>query len=136
MVMQKSIGNATKATAVAAACAITWQTAIVQTPPSPSYDIDYVRNKDRLLPLENYSTSKQSTIKSNFVFLEDGLLPIIQSVYGKKIQEVDVERAPGDAIGYFYVYDEDKSFNENKIMLKRLQKKLREESLPYAALIG
>ena len=63
-------------------------------------------------------------------------MPIIQSVYGKKIQEVDVELAPGDAIGYFYVYDEDKSFNENKIMLKRLQKKLREESLPYAALIG
>lgn len=136
MVKQKGFGNATKATVVAAACAITWQSAIVQTPPSPSYDVDYVSNKDRLLALENSSASKQSTIKSNFVFLEDGLLPIIQSVYGKKIKGVDIERAPGDAIGYFYVYDEDKSFNDNKNMLKELQKKLREESLPYAALIG
>lgn len=120
----------------ATAFATSWHTTLVQMPPSEGYNWNCADNKEGTITFENYNTHKINTIKSDFVFSEDRLPSIIQSVYGRDFGKIDIERAPGDAIGYFYIYDEDKSFNDNKVLLKRLQKEIQKESLPYAALIG
>lgn len=106
----------------------------------PKSDYRWEIIQSSILNFQQSESNKSNTIKSELVSSVDKLSALVKNIYGNDYEErygkIEIHQEPGDAIGFFHVFADSKSFEEKKEMLALLKKEIKKESLPYAALLG
>lgn len=106
----------------------------------PKSDYRWEIVQSSTLSFQQSEANKSNTIKSELVPNIDKLSALVKNIYGNDYEErhgkIEIHQEPGDAIGFFHVFADSKSFEEKKEMLALLKKEIKKESLPYAALLG
>ena len=132
----KTLSSAGKLCTLAVA-AVNLQPVEIQMPKS-DYQWEFVQSST--LSFQQSESNKSNTIKSELVSSVDRLSALVKNIYGNDYEErygkIEIYQEPGDAIGFFHVFADSKSFEEKKKMLALLKKEIKKESLPYAALLG
>ncbi len=132
----KALSSAGKLCTLAMA-ATNLQPVTIQLPKS-DYRWEIVQSS--ILNFQQSESNKSNTIKSELVSSVDKLSALVKNIYGNDYEErygkIEIHQEPGDAIGFFHVFADSKSFEEKKEMLALLKKEIKKESLPYAALLG
>lgn len=132
----KTLSSAGKLCTLAVA-AVNLQPVEIQMPKS-DYQWEFVQSST--LSFQQSESNKSNTIKSELVPNIDKLSALVKNIYGNDYEErygkIEIHQEPGDAIGFFHVFADSKSFEEKKEMLALLKKEIKKESLPYAALLG
>jgi len=132
----KTWSNAGKLCTLAAAAA-NLHPVTIQLPKS-DYQWEIVQSNT--LSFQQSESNKSNTIKSELVSRVDRLSALVKNIYGNDYEDrygkIEIHKEPEDAIGFFHVFADSKSFEEKKEMLALLKKEIKKESLPYAALLG
>ena len=132
----KAFSNAGKVFAITAV-AVNYQPVTIQLPESDNISGIVQSNT---LYFEISEANKSNSIELKLVPNIDKLSALVKNIYGNDYEErygkIEIHQEPGDAIGFFHVFADSKSFEEKKEMLALLKKEIKKESLPYAALLG
>jgi len=113
----KALSSAGKLCTLAMA-ATNLQPVTIQLPKS-DYRWEIVQSS--ILNFQQSESNKSNTIKSELVSSVDKLSALVKNIYGNDYEErygkIEIHQEPGDAIGFFHVFADSKSFEEKKEML-------------------